>query len=261
MGKRIFQRKTIIIIMAVVATIVLLLVFLKSCGQEIQEVIMPDDSKLPNTYNASRYFFRIGYPDDWSVESDVGGAGFMCDKEKGIVIKLYPTAEIGKATSIPTVSDETGDHNSSGGKLSIVDEKISTVVNIFYREIKQGDKVSSDEACRRFMTEFADGIMYANDGFKAEYSFGSISEEKGDRETFYRVDYNCKLYRLAEDGSTQESEPIQTVNGELYVVSRSMAYYAVNFETDLSTVSSLYDEYHKDFKNIINDFRFSVFDD
>lgn len=44
--------------------------------------------KYENLHNASRYFFRIYYPDGWQAEGETNG--FMMDDNTGLVAVLYP---------------------------------------------------------------------------------------------------------------------------------------------------------------------------
>ncbi len=56
--------------------------------KELERVIddKPPEGKL--TFNASRYFFRYDYPEDWSAEK--GQGGFFMDRETGLVSVLTP---------------------------------------------------------------------------------------------------------------------------------------------------------------------------
>jgi len=262
MHEKIFNRKTIIIVSVIVTVIVLLLVFSNSLRDAVQEAVKPDESKLSQTYNASRYFFRVGYPDDWYVEEDANGFGFKNDNDKGIVIRMFNSADAGKNVAENQKPSATAG-NSMQDQESVIEEDYSTVINFFYRDIKNGETLSNLDACKRYMDEFAAGLMYG-DGFKALYNFGSISEFTADNLTFSCVAYTCSVYTCTTGANGEEilsQEPVKQYVGELYTASRSMAYYAINFETSLEKSSSEYTEYRKDFVNILNDFRFSVFED
>ena len=58
--------------------------------QNIKEIISApaEEHKYPNLYNASRYFFRIYYPDGWMAEG--GANGFFIDESTGLAAELYP---------------------------------------------------------------------------------------------------------------------------------------------------------------------------
>lgn len=260
MQKRLFQRKTIIIIMAIVAVIMLLLVFSESFRETVEDAVLPDESKLSQTHNASRYFFRFGYPDDWVVEGDINGFGFMNDSEKGIVVKAYPKAEFEKINADSEGIMSGAEEDSEESTSIIKSEEVSTVINFFYREISDGEISSSKEACENFVDEFSKAIVNLESGQMAEYEFSEVTEYVADNVTFYCVSYTCEIYKEHTDEGDVQRETLNTVSGEIYVAARSMAYYAINFETELSKKSNEYDSYHKDFINILNDFRFSVFD-
>ena len=258
MHEKIFNRKTIIIVSVIVVLAVVLLVFSNTLRDALKDAVKPDESKLTHTHNASRYFFRVGYPDDWFVEEDANGFGFQNDREKGIVVRMFNTKDAQKVADespVPSVSPEVP--TDSKGK------DYSTVINFFYRGLRNEDPITALDACKKYMDEFASGLMYG-DGYVAEYSFGSISDFVADNLTFSCVAYTCNVY-VCENGPNGEKvktgEPVETLKGELYTASRRAAYYAINFETSLDTSSKEYNEYRKDFINILNDFRFSVFDD
>lgn len=262
MHGKIFNRKTIIIVSAIVSVIVLLLIFSNSLKDVVKEAVKPDESKLSQTYNASRYFFRVGYPDDWFVEEDINGFGFKNNNDKGIVIRMYNIEDADKVSAATKEPSPSGDAAGSTSQ-SLTESAYSTVINFFYRSLNNGEVISNSDACQRFMDEFSSGLMYGDD-YAAEYSFGSISDFTADNLTFSCVSYTCKVYSYTTNNSGEKiasATPLKVINGELYTASRSMAYYAVNFESELDPSSSEYTDYKKDFINILNDFRFSVFDD
>ena len=258
MHEKIFNRKTIIIVSVIVVLAVLLLVFSNTLRDALKEAVKPDESKLTNTHNASRYFFRVGYPDDWFVEEDTNGFGFQNDREKGIVVRMFNSKDAQKILTESPAESAVPD-GSADGKA----KDYSTVINFFYRGLRNEAPITALDACKKYMDEFASGLMYG-DEYIAEYSFGSITDFLADNLTFSCVAYTCNVY-ACEKGPNGEKvktgEPIETLRGELYTASRRAAYYAINFETSLEPSSKEYGEYRKDFINILNDFRFSVFDD
>ncbi|MBE7064670.1 MAG: hypothetical protein E7384_02505 [Ruminococcaceae bacterium] len=264
MHNKIFNRKTIIIASIIAVVLVVGLVLWNSLGDylgdAIKEAVKPDESKLSQTHNASRYFFRVGYPEDWYVEEDASGFGFQNDSERGIVIKMFNSADTNKAVTESSAPSATAPTIENG---MAKENDYSTVINFFYRGIRNGEEITALDACKKYMDEFASGLMYG-DEYVAEYSFSGISDFMADNLTFSRVSYACNVY-ACEKGANGEKvktgEPVETLRGELYTASRRAAYYAINFETSLETSSKEYNEYRKDFINILNDFRFSVFDD
>lgn len=260
-NKKIFNRKTIIILSVIVCIVVIIALFSNSLRDVVKEAIKPDESKLSQTYNASRYFFRVGYPDDWYVEEDANGFGFKKDNEKGLVIRMLNKNDSAKTvvnSQMPSATD-----GNTVTEVPTLENDYTTVINFFYRGIKDGEKLSNLDACKRYMDELVAGLMYG-DEFEIRYEFSDISEYTADNLKFSFVEYKCMVYAKAGDSENVDfdtAEPIKVFTGDLYVAARSMAYYAINFETELDSDSAEYTDYKKDFMNILNDFRFSVFDD
>lgn len=257
-NKKIFNRKVIIALSVLVCIVVIISIFSNSLEDAVKEAVKPDESKLSQTYNASRYFFRVGYPDDWFVEKDE--FGFLLDKDKGLVVQMFNKKDVEQAAE----NDPSPSATPADSEVAVSIEKdYTTVINFFYRQTENEQKIETLDACKRYMDEFVSGLMYGEE-YKAEYKFGSITEHKADNETFSCVTYKCELYGYvvgANGTKTLTEEPIENLTGEIFATSRNGAYYAANFETSLDTNSKELSEYRQDFGNILNDFRFSVFDD
>lgn len=101
------KKKKIIMLIAAVMAVVFLISFVSFFKTD--EVDIPKEYKpYDSMYNASRYFFRVFYPDDWDVNADQ--YGFLMDEE-GLVLELFPLKKIqatpgatsdGKSTPTPT---------------------------------------------------------------------------------------------------------------------------------------------------------------
>ena len=78
-------------------------------------------------YNASRYFFRIYYPEDkWKVEGEAHG--FLMDEETGLVAEMYPLIYADPVTPAPGSDPEA--------TASVVFDKVrdsSLTVRFYYR--------------------------------------------------------------------------------------------------------------------------------
>ncbi len=59
-----------------------------------------EQHKYENLHNASRYFFRIYYPDNWQAEGETNG--FMMDDKTGLVAILYPLVYADPVTPGPS---------------------------------------------------------------------------------------------------------------------------------------------------------------
>ena len=58
-----------------------------------------EQHKYPNLFNASRYFFRIYYPDDWEVSGETNG--FFKNESTGLVAEMYPLVYADPVTPKP----------------------------------------------------------------------------------------------------------------------------------------------------------------
>ena len=59
--------------------------------ENLKKIFTPTEEqhKYSTLYNASRYFFRIYYPEDkWEVEGETHG--FFMDEKTGLVAEMYP---------------------------------------------------------------------------------------------------------------------------------------------------------------------------
>lgn len=82
----------LIVIAMLVAISVSFISFFRTETDDEPEEIMPYDSM----YNASRYFFRVFYPDDWDVSADQ--YGFMLNDEEGLVLEAFPLKKMAPNT-------------------------------------------------------------------------------------------------------------------------------------------------------------------
>lgn len=94
------KRKTFIFCIVIVMLVVVSISFVSFFKSD---VIDEENEKTPynSMYNASRYFFRVFYPDDWDVNAD--SYGFLLNPE-GLVLEAYPLKKI-PVTPAPTAAD------------------------------------------------------------------------------------------------------------------------------------------------------------
>lgn len=86
----------LLIIIAMIAAVgISFISFFKTDTEEQDEELTPYSSM----YNASRYFFRVFYPDDWNVNADQ--YGFMLDNDTGLVLEAFPLKKMTLQTPIP----------------------------------------------------------------------------------------------------------------------------------------------------------------
>lgn len=81
------RRNSFILFIVLAMILVLVLSFIGFFKADVND---EEVEKKPynSMYNASRYFFRVFYPDDWDVNSDANG--FLLNPNDGLVIELYP---------------------------------------------------------------------------------------------------------------------------------------------------------------------------
>ena len=96
------KKKTILLCIVIVMILVLAVSFVSFFKADIidEEEQAPYDSM----YNASRYFFRVFYPDDWDVSADP--YGFLMNEE-GLVLELFPLKKISASSSPATTASPT----------------------------------------------------------------------------------------------------------------------------------------------------------
>lgn len=97
------KKKTILLCIVTVMTWCWLFrssAFLKLISLTKKKSRAPYDSM----YNASRYFFRVFYPDDWDVSADP--YGFLMNEE-GLVLELFPLKKISASSSPATTASPT----------------------------------------------------------------------------------------------------------------------------------------------------------
>lgn len=119
------KKKKIIMLIAAVMAVIFLVSFVSFFKTD--EVDLPKEYKpYESMYNASRYFFRVFYPDDWDVNADQ--YGFLLNEE-GLVLELFPLRKIlttpsatgdGKSTPTPT---PVPTHPTGSGASATVDPR------------------------------------------------------------------------------------------------------------------------------------------
>jgi len=78
--------KIIVLIFAVVLLVAMI-------PQIVSEYLKSDEEMEGFTlYNASRFFFRFYYPDDWTIEKEA--SGFLMDDETGLVVVATPDSNL-----------------------------------------------------------------------------------------------------------------------------------------------------------------------
>lgn len=263
------KKKKIILLIAAVMAVVLVVSFIsffKIEEEKQEEEFKPYDSM----YNASRYFFRVFYPDDWDVNADP--YGFILD-ENGLVLELFPLKKIvatplpeGATPTIkPTPTPIVGSASATVDPRAGMERNNDLTIKFYYREYGDiADKIlSAGEETQAASSSSPDNrVAPVKLETLAEYIFNNFKEERSsdDYESFQykftapstkkgnEVDFCCLPY-------TYIKEDIK-MTGELYVAARGMAYYVIAVDG----TNSAFVKYNNVVENMMYNLVFSVFD-
>lgn len=264
------QAKRIILVAAVILTVlVAVLLMIRPVSNMLDGMAEEEIPAGYATYNASRYFFRFDYPEEWVVSTDTSGFGFLSDRDTGLVVTVTPARRIA-ATAGNEATAGNGETAGSPGTpaqqtgetlIPVLDETSS--VRFFYRNFEE-KPLTREEAFRLFTEALTDGSLLG-DGEQGLYTLGESSEFTGEHETFLRASYTCERSTAVPDGEDEETPEAGAgktfFRGEIYVAVRSMACYAVVFESEAKAGGLPISSYVTEFDTMIKSFRFSVFDD
>jgi hypothetical protein len=253
-----------------------------------------EEHKYSTMYNASRYFFRIYYPEDkWAVEG--GDFGFMTDTETGEVAQMYPLVYADPVTPAPdadpsatavivydkvrdpsvtarfyyreyteemlNAGQEPEEEPEASGDLSVNATRApeatgatADTASSATGDLQQGSAVNTDI---RLLDVCAEATYY---DYVVRYTanVGEIKELKTGR-----YGYTFKWFTYSHTAGIGEAT--EAYKTDVYIVARSSNYLVITFESkcDISegTVPAAYDKYRASFIDILNEFQLSVFDD
>jgi len=225
-----------------------------------------ENVEVDHLYSAARYFCRMKYPDNWDIKADDNG--FYLDEETGLIFQAYPY--ITKDAEI-TLEEGVTAPPTTPEPLKIPTEGVT--VSVFYQanpefswppvetlppEVTPSPtpKISplptptfapyplvtaADKAVEIMKTKVLPKVA-AEGG--PDFSFSSGTPYEGKHCSFRAYSYQY----TAENGIIMK--------GEMYVCSRSMAYYMITYET----TADLYDVYKAGCMSMVDNFTFSIFD-
>lgn len=291
-NKKSFAVLFIIIILVVVSLMVANLV--KAWIQAEREKAKKIEEETLDMYNASRYFFRVYYPDDWNV---LGGTnGFLIDSESGLVLEAFPLVE-NPITPEPTLEPSptikpTLAEGQTAKPTATPDPREGLVryeyasAYFYYREytdfgIEKKDPATiapsatanatsapatatpkADEGTTIAPTVFqGDSPVDLEDVFSGVVDY--IESQSTDAVIYEvgkakNVELGGKRFRTAS--YTYTGEDGFSRKGDIYVAVRKMAYYVIIFEGYENNEIKAYTKYSGEFKDILSDVLFSVFD-
>jgi hypothetical protein len=227
-----------------------------------------ENEKYANKHNASRFFFRVYYPDNWHVQAHSNG--FWLNAEKQLVLELFPMVKV-VHTQAPdqTATPKPDDGNSTPDRLAGMVRDESLTASFYYYEYTddqkrwiqehpyQAPEVSEDLTEVENRTDLNLLNKIAQDVY-AEMTGGFDStrytwtDKLTDVETT-DITFKSFTYQYTKDGAVHMADVFVAVRASNYYV---IVYDGISNETDNS-----YGAYKKQFLSILEEFRFSVFEE
>lgn len=283
------KKKKIILLIAAVMVLVFVVSFISYFRveeEQNEEEFKPYDSM----YNASRYFFRVFYPDNWDVLAEP--YGFLLNEE-GLVLELFPLKKISttpgatgevtptpsptpKNTSSATVDPRAGmerdtaltmkiyykEYGDIAEKIPQKDESVSTSVpeqGAMATDIPTATETPTQTQATATPTgvEDAKPTSPVNLLDLADYIFENHKKEHEalNYEYIAPKHFNGASVEFCSLPYTYVKDDIK-MTGEIYVANRAMAYYIVTVEG----TNAAFETNSKVVSNIIHNLKFSVFD-
>lgn len=279
------KKKKIILLIAAVMVLVFAVSFVSYF--KVEEENKEKEFKPYNSmYNASRYFFRVFYPDNWDVSAEP--YGFLLNEE-GLVLELFPLKKISQtpgtvaeSTPTPSMSIENTASATADPRAGM-ERDTSLTVKIYYKEyddiaekIKSyGEDVSTSVPTQKSevtaaptdVTTVPTSAITGTDAAKptpqvklldlADYIFENHKKEHENLNYEYIAPkhFNGASVEFCSLPYTYVKDDLK-MTGEIYVANRAMAYYIITVEG----TNSAFETNSKVVSNIIHNLKFSVFD-
>ena len=234
--------------------------------------------KYETMHNASRYFFRIYYPDDkWKVEGELHG--FMLDDSSGLVAIMYPLIYEDPATPGPD-ADPAATSAVSFEKVRDYSalcqfrykkytpemlERANGAGSAALPEATENPSASPTSATSSAATVKTDTPLLdvsaeaVYQEYKAQYgAYYKISDLKTYKTE--RYGYNFKWFSCSYSGSSGTA-----FMTDVFVIARSTNYIVITFEANGLSSDGItpdsYLKYRDSFLDVLNEFQLSVFED
>ena len=285
------KRKTFIFCIVIVMLVVVSISFVSFFKSD---VIDEENEKTPynSMYNASRYFFRVFYPDDWDVNAD--SYGFLLNPE-GLVLEAYPLKKI-PVTPAPTAADGSTPVVTASPTLSSQPTTSATIdpregmernkdltMSFYYKDYDALSEYiktlvpSAPPSAEVSPTPTATPEIPSPSGNTEVISSASPEKKEPPMELEIIADYVFEQFQKEHEAtgygySSKKGYQADTVEfvvlpysyikddikmtGELYVAARAMAYYIIQVEG----TESAFRKYNNVVQNILYHITFSVFD-
>ena len=262
------KKKKIILLIAAVMVLVFAVSFIsyfKVEEEKKEEEFKPYDSM----YNASRYFFRVFYPDNWDVSAEP--YGFLLNEE-GLVLELFPLKKISQtpgATAELTPTPSPTPENTASATVDPragMERDTSLTVKIYYKEygdIAEKIKSDSEDVSTSVPTAVPTGTEPAKPTPQvklldlADYIFENHKKEHENLNYEYIAPkhFNGASVEFCSLPYTYVKDDLK-MTGEIYIANRAMAYYIITVEG----TNAAFETNSKVVNNIIHNLKFSVFD-
>lgn len=230
------------------------------------------EEKFPNLYNASRFFFRIYYPDGWMVEGE--NYGFIQDSDSGLVAEMYPTIET-EITAADGIVSKTQERDPiltarfyyrefTDEQRADVSDILSMVTPNPSSKITGENDLLSSHLNPKVVNRIAEDVFE-----EYELKYGAFNDFKISALKDYATDDILFKYFTVSYTVTQLSPERMQVEDvihsvDVYVAARSINYVIIVYDGTYHGEESPrngYTLYRKPFLEILEEFRFSVFED
>ncbi len=258
------QRKTTLLYLIILVIVIMVMVMavrsIVSYVETNNTFSSPEEKgKYENKYNASRFFFRLYYPDQWQVNTDTNG--FMLDDSKNLVLELYPLVQV-LDTETPKPSQNPEDVSGM-----IRDESLTA--SFYYG--------AYNEEQQQWMKDHpSEGPALSDDLTEIENKtdLDLLDKITGDVYASMTGAYATQQYTFKEEFSSYETSEITfryftyerkqenaSYTADVYVAVRASNYYVIVYEGLHTEEENAYSAHQKVFRSILETFHFSVFED
>ena len=266
-----YQRKiTLLYLIILVVVIMVLVMAVRSIISYVENNTAfssstnEDNEKYGNKHNASRFFFRVYFPDNWHVNAHSND--FWLDEEQHLVLELFPMVKVVHTqtpAAIPAESDGTPD------RLAGMVRDESVTASFYYYDYTdeqkkwmqehpyQAPEISEDltEVENRTDLKLLEKIaqdVYTNMTGAFDKAVYTWDEKMSNLETT-DITFKTYTYQYTKDGVSHTAD--------VYVAVRSSNYYVIVYDGVSDETDSAYGTHKKTFLSIMEEFRFSVFED
>lgn len=258
------QRKTTLLYLIILVIVIMVLVMaVRSIVSyvETNNTFSSEEEQgdYQNKYNASRFFFRLYYPDQWQVNTDTNG--FMLDETKNLVLELYPLIQV--------LHTEDPQPSQSPDAVSGMVRDESLTASFYYYAY-------NEEQTQWMKDHPSEGPALSEDLTEIENKTDLALLEKITQDVYTSMTgtYGGQGYTFGETFSNYETSDItfrhftyerkqanDSYTADVYVAVRASNYYVIVYEGLYTEEENAYGAHQKEFRSILDAFRFSVFED